>query len=155
MGPQSVEHRESIYVGYRYYDKANKNVLFPFGYGLSYTEFDYSAIELSATSVAVDESLEVSVTVTNSGKRDGVEVVQLYIRDRIGSVTRPIKELKGFARVALKAGESQQVSFTLDEKTLGFYNSQGNYRVEPGAFDVFVGGGSEQLGSRSFELTNF
>ena len=140
-------------VFWTHYTDSPNTPLYPFGYGLSYTQFDYSAIELSATSVAVDESLEVSVTVTNSGKRDGVEIVQLYIRDRIGSVTRPIKELKGFARVALKAGESQQVSFTLDEKTLGFYSSQGDYRVEPGAFDVFVGGGSEQLERRSFELT--
>ena len=140
-------------VFWTHYTDSPNTPLYPFGYGLSYTQFDYSAIELSATSVAVDESLEVSVIVTNSGKRDGVEIVQLYIRDRIGSVTRPIKELKGFARVALKAGESQQVSFTLDEKTLGFYNSQGDYRVEPGAFDVFVGGGSEQLERRSFELT--
>lgn len=140
-------------VFWTHYTDSPNTPLYPFGYGLSYTQFDYSAIELSATSMAVDESLEVSVTVTNSGKRDGVEIVQLYIRDRIGSVTRPIKELKGFARVALKAGESQQVSFTLDEKTLGFYSSQGDYRVEPGAFDVFVGGGSEQLERRSFELT--
>ena len=140
-------------VFWTHYTDSPNTPLYPFGYGLSYTQFDYSAIELSATSVAVDESLEVSVIVTNSGKRDGVEIVQLYIRDRIGSVTRPIKELKGFVRVALKAGESQQVSFTLDEKTLGFYNSQGDYRVEPGAFDVFVGGGSEQLERRSFELT--
>ena len=140
-------------VFWTHYTDSPNTPLYPFGYGLSYTQFDYSAIELSATSVAVDESLEVSVTVTNSGKRDGVEIVQLYIRDRIGSVTRPIKELKGFERLSLKAGESQQVSFTLDEKTLGFYNSQGDYRVEPGAFDVFVGGGSEQLERRSFELT--
>jgi beta-glucosidase len=140
-------------VFWTHYTDSPNTPLYPFGFGLSYTEFDYSEITLSANSIAVDESLEVSVTLTNTGDRDGVEIAQLYIRDLIGSITRPVKELKGFERIALKAGESKQVTFTLGPKTLGFYNSNGEYLVEAGDFEVFVGGDSDASVKATFNAT--
>ena len=140
-------------VFWTHYTDSPNTPLYPFGFGLSYTQFDYSEITLSANSIAVDELLEVSVTLTNSGKRDGVEIAQLYIRDLIGSITRPVKELKGFERVVLKAGESKQVTFTLGPKTLGFYNTNGEYLVEAGDFEVFVGGDSDASVKATFNAT--
>ena len=96
---------------------------YPFGYGLSYTTFAYSDIHLSSTEMSVDGELTATVTVTYTGSRDGAEVVQLYIRDLVGSVTRPVKELKGFEKIYLKAGESRKVSFSITPELLKFYNS--------------------------------
>ena len=132
-------------VFWSHYTDSPNTPLFPFGYGLSYTQFDYSAIELGSDTIAASDSVDVTLTLSNSGDRDGEEVVQLYIRDRVASITRPVKELKGFEKVMLKAGESKQVTFTLGPKTLGFYGSNGRYRVEPGEFDIFVGGNSRTL----------
>ncbi|WP_299840155.1 beta-glucosidase BglX [uncultured Tenacibaculum sp.] len=120
-----------------YQDESNAP-LYPFGHGLSYTTFNYSNVEVSA----VANEVKVSVTVTNTGKVVGKEVVQLYIRDIIASVTRPVKELKGFELISLKPSESKEITFTLTEKELGFFNNQGKYIVEPGEFKVFVGGSS-------------
>lgn len=139
-------------VFWSHYTDSPNSPLYPFGYGLSYTQFDYSDITVEPNNISVSDSVKVSLTLTNSGDRDGAEVVQLYIRDRVASITRPLKELKGFEKVMLKAGESKQVTFTLGPKTLGFYGSDGLYRVEPGEFDIFVGGDSQTLKQTSLTL---
>ena len=117
--------------------------LFPFGYGLSYTNFNLSNLRLNTNQIAPNGSINVSVDVQNSGMREGTEVVQLYIRDLVGSVTRPVKELKGFERVSLKAGEKRTINFTLKPEHLGFYNAQNKFVVEPGDFKVWIGQSSE------------
>ncbi|WP_198679983.1 beta-glucosidase BglX [Aureibaculum luteum] len=116
--------------------------LYPFGYGLSYTTFDYGKLQLSTKEISFSEKLTATVTVTNSGNYDGAEVVQLYIRDKVGSVTRPVKELKGFQKIFLKKGESKKVSFTLSIEDLKFYNSDLNFVAEPGDFDIAIEGSS-------------
>jgi beta-glucosidase len=126
--------------------------LYPFGFGLSYTQFGYGEIKLSATEITSSDAVQVSIDVTNQGKRDGSEVVQLYIRDLVGSVTRPVKELKGFKKINLKAGETKTVSFTLGMKDLSFYNSELKFVAEPGKFQVFVGGNSRDVKQTEFML---
>jgi beta-glucosidase len=113
--------------------------LFPFGYGLSYTTFDYKDLKLSATTIAPADTLRVSIAVTNTGPREGAEVVQLYLRDEVASVTRPVRQLAGFRRVSLKPGEARTIAFALGPKELGFYDRDMRFRVEPGRFHVFVG----------------
>jgi beta-glucosidase len=117
--------------------------LYPFGYGLSYTEFKLSNLQLSARSIAPDGRLTVSVEVENVGKRAGDEVVQLYIRDLAASVTRPVKELRGFERLTLQPGEKRRLEFQLTSEHLGFYNRDMRFVVEPGEFKVFVGNSSQ------------
>ena len=126
--------------------------LFPFGYGLSYTSFSYNNFILSKTSINKNEQLVASVTLTNTGAYDGEEVVQLYMQDMVGSITRPIKELKAFKKIFLKAGESKRVPFVITENDLKFYNSALQYVSEPGAFKVFVGGNSRDVQQSSFTL---
>lgn len=126
--------------------------LYPFGYGLSYTTFDYSDVELSSNTMTEDGSITANVTVTNTGSCDGVETVQLYIRDMVGSVVRPVKELKGFERVSLKAGESKQVSFRITSDLLKFYNGNLDFVCEPGEFQVMIGTNSRDVKSKSFTL---
>src|SRR5690606_2003 len=125
---------------------------YPFGYGLSYTSFQYSDIKLSKTSFKPGERITASVTVTNTGSRDGKEVVQLYIRDLVGSITRPVKELKGFQKIQLKAGESKTVSFEISEEDLKFYNNSLDFVSEPGDFKVFIGTNSRDVKEASFTL---
>lgn len=125
---------------------------FPFGYGLSYTSFAYSDIKLSKTTVRPGEKLEVSVVVTNSGNYDGEETVQLYIRDMVASVVRPVKELKGFQKIFLKRGESGEVKFRITIEDLKFYNNQLQYVAEPGDFKLFIGTNSEEVKEASFKL---
>ena len=127
-----------------YLDVSNEP-LYPFGYGLSYTTFAYSDIHLSSTEMSADGELTATVTVTNTGSRDGAEVVQLYIRDLVGSVTRPVKELKGFEKIFLKAGESRKVSFSITPELLKFYNYDLQFVCEPGDFDVMIGGNSRDV----------
>ncbi|HEX7585497.1 MAG TPA: beta-glucosidase BglX [Prolixibacteraceae bacterium] len=134
-----------------YLDVSN-DPLFPFGFGLSYTTFDYKNLKLSDSTLTNDGKLTVSVEVTNSGKYDGAEVVQLYIRDLVGSVTRPVKELKGFQKVFLKKGETRAVEFTLTEKDLRFYNGNLQLVSEPGDFKVFVGTSSANTLEAGFVL---
>jgi beta-glucosidase len=134
-----------------YLDVSNEP-LYPFGYGLSYTTFAYSDIRLNARELTGKGELTAEVTVSNTGKRDGTEVVQLYIRDLVGSVTRPVKELKGFEKIALKAGESKTVQFKITPDMLKFYNYDLQYAYEPGDFEVMIGGDSEQVKSAMFTL---
>ena len=126
--------------------------LYPFGYGLSYTTFSYSDITLDKSSMNINGEITATVTVTNTGKYDGSEVVQLYIRDLIGSVTRPVKELKGFEKIFLKAGESKQVSFKLTADMLKFYNYNLDFVCEPGDFEVMIGGDSRDVNMALFLL---
>jgi beta-glucosidase len=125
---------------------------YPFGYGLSYTTFSYSDIRLDAGSIKRNQTLTASVTVTNTGIYDGRETVQLYIRDKVASVVRPVKELKGFQQVFLKAGESKAVTFEITEKELQFYTNNGEFIVEPGDFTLFIGGSSKDVKEANFEL---
>lgn len=134
-----------------YLDVSNEP-LYPFGYGLSYTTFAYSDIHLSSTEMTADGELTATVTVTNTGSRDGAEVVQLYIRDLVGSVTRPVKELKGFEKIFLKAGESRKVSFSITPELLKFYNYDLQFVCEPGDFDVMIGGNSRDVKKARFLL---
>lgn len=134
-----------------YLDVTNEP-LYPFGYGLSYTTFNYSDVKLSSNTLDNNGQLTASVTVTNAGSRDGAEVVQLYIRDVVGSVTRPVKELKGFEKVFIKSGESKTVSFKITPELLKFYNYNLDYVFEPGEFNVMIGGNSHDVKSASFTL---
>ena len=134
-----------------YLDVSNES-LYPFGYGLSYTTFAYSDIHLSSTEMSADGELTATVTVTNTGSRDGAEVVQLYIRDLVGSVTRPVKVLKGFEKIFLKAGESRKVSFSITPELLKFYNYDLQFVCEPGDFDVMIGGNSRDVKKARFLL---
>ena len=134
-----------------YLDVSN-DPLYPFGYGLSYTPFQYSDITLSSKQLNADGKLTASVTVTNTGNYDADEIVQLYIRDLVGSITRPVKELKGFERIHLKKGESKQVTFTITPELLKFYNYDIQYVYEPGEFHVMIGPNSRDVKTTSFEL---
>jgi len=129
-----------------YLDVSNEP-LYPFGYGLSYTTFEYGDLRLSNTLAKGNQSIKASITLKNSGKFDGSEVVQLYIRDLVGSVTRPVKELKGFQKIALEAGETKTVTFTITPEELKFYNSNLKYDWEPGEFAIMVGGNSRDVKS--------
>jgi len=126
--------------------------LYPFGFGLSYTTFEYKNLKLNSGKIKMNESLEVSVEVTNSGDYDGKEVVQLYIRDLVGSITRPVKELKGFQKINLKKNETKTVIFKLSVEELKFYNYNLDFVAEPGAFEVFVGSNSDANLKSEFEL---
>ncbi|MES1216032.1 MAG: beta-glucosidase BglX [Bacteroidota bacterium] len=126
--------------------------LYPFGYGLSYTSFSYSDISISKNSMKSNETIAATVTITNTGKYDGEEVVQLYIRDVVGSITRPVKELKGFQKVLLRVGESKKITFTLTLNDLKFYNNDLKYGAEPGDFKIFIGGNSRDVKEASFKL---
>ena len=137
----------------KYLDVPN-TPLYPFGYGLSYTRFQYGKIRLSSTELEGHDSLVVSVTITNTGDHDGEEVVQLYTRDLVGSLTRPVKELKGFRKVRLDSGESLEVSFTLTVEDLKFVNGNLEKVAEPGEFKVFVGPDSETVNEATFTLIN-
>lgn len=135
----------------KYLDVSN-DPLYPFGYGLSYTSFEYSNLVLNSAKMRKDSPLKISVMVSNTGDRAGEEVVQLYIRDMVGSVTRPVKELKGFQKITLAPGEAKQVTFELSEKDLRFYYQDMKWTSEPGAFKVFVGGSSTDVLDGEFEL---
>ena len=119
--------------------------LYPFGFGLSYTQFSYSNLNLSAGEVTADDSIVICADVQNSGDREGDEVVQLYLQDVVGSVTRPVKELKGFRRITLQPGEKRTVSFTVPVSHLGFHDSNLDFVVEPGEIRVMVGSSSEDI----------
>lgn len=136
-----------------FYLDAGNSPLFPFGYGLSYTTFEYSDLKLSSDKLTAHDTLSVSVTLKNTGKYDGTEVVQLYVQDKVGSVTRPVKELKRFQRVTLKAGESTQVSLSLPVSELAFWGYDMNYTVEPGDFRLWVGTNSAEGLTKDFSVS--
>jgi beta-glucosidase len=139
-------------VFWSHYSDVEKTPQFPFGFGLSYTTFDYKNLKINKTAFAKGEAVKVSVEVTNSGNYDGKEVVQLYIHDEVASLARPVKELKGFDLIELKKGETKTVILTLTEKELGFFDNEGNYLVEPGTFKIMVGGSSDNGLESSFEI---
>jgi beta-glucosidase len=140
-----VEYREGLFAGYRYYDKTGVKPLFPFGYGLSYTTFEYSDLCLDKTEMTDAEELRASVTVKNIGTRAGKEIVQLYVRDIASSVIRPVKELKGFEKVGLAPGEEKRVDFVLGKRAFAFYDADiNNWRVESGDFEILVGKSSAE-----------
>lgn len=144
-GTRGSRYGEGIFVGYRYYDKRLVEPLFPFGFGLSYTNFAYSGMDAPQTFLP-DEEVSVSLTVTNTGARRGKEVVQLYVNDEVSSLTRPVRELKGFAKVDLAPGESTVVNFRLGMRAFSFYDPhQGRWVAEPGEFLLQVGSSSRDI----------
>lgn len=134
------------------YIDVRNDPLYPFGYGMSYTTFEYGKPRLNATTMKADGSITLTVNVRNSGNRDGDEVVQLYIHDMVATIARPVKELKGFERISLKAGESRDVTFTINADMLKFYNSNLQYVAEPGDFEAMVGGNSRDVQKIRFTL---
>lgn len=141
-----ADYREGVFVGYRYYDKKEMPVLFPFGFGLSYTTFACSNLRLSGAKITDQETLTATVTVTNTGSRAGKTVVQLYVGDRESTVLRPIRELKGFEKVELQPGESGDVTFTLDKRAFAYWNAAiHDWHVETGAFTIEVGQSSRDI----------
>lgn len=136
-----------------FYLDAGNSPLFPFGYGLSYTTFEYSNLSLASDKLTAQDTLSISFTLKNTGKYDGTEVVQLYVQDKVGSVTRPVKELKRFQRVTLKAGESTQVSLSLPVSELAFWGYDMNYTVEPGDFTLWVGTSSTEGLRKDFSVS--
>lgn len=141
-----VEYREGIFVGYRYYDKKKMDVLFPFGYGLSYTTFAYSNLRVDKESMKDTDTMAVSVDVTNTGKMAGKEVVQLYVADKESTVIHPIKELRDFAKVELAPGETKTVSFTLGKRAFAYYSVKlHDWHVETGEFDIMIGQSSRDI----------
>lgn len=165
-GPKTVEYREGIYVGYRYFDKARKAVRFPFGHGLSYTTFAYSDLDTSAERVDENGEVTVRVKITNTGQRGGAEVAQLYVRDVKSTAFRPVKELKEFAKVSLEPGEQKTVEFKLDRRAFAFFDAQaGDWVVESGLFEILVGASSADIraslplwveaGERDFSALDF
>lgn len=149
-----VEYKEDILVGYRWFDTKKIKPLFPFGYGLSYTTFGYGKPSINQSTMTADGQLTLKIDVTNTGKRAGAEVVQLYIADLKSSLPRPAKELKGFKKVQLNPGETKTVEFTIDRSALEFYNDATNqWEAEPGAFEAIIGASSADIkGKVKFEL---
>ena len=150
-------YKEDIYVGYRYFETfAKDKVLYPFGYGLSYTTFSYSDITLDKSSMNINGEITATVTVTNTGKYDGSEVVQLYIRDLIGSVTRPVKELKGFEKVQLAPGETKTVTMELDKRSFAWYNTElHDWYAASGKYEILIGASSRDIRlSETIELSS-
>ncbi len=135
----------------RYFDEAN-GPLYPFGYGLSYTTFSVSDVKLSSPTMPQNGNVTVSVEVTNTGKREGATVVQMYLQDVTASMSRPVKELKGFNKVTLKPGETRTVSFPIDINALKFWNQKLQYVAEPGKFNVYIGLDSARVKQGEFEL---
>jgi beta-glucosidase len=150
-----IYYEEGLFVGYRYYDKKKIAPLFPFGFGLSYTTFDYGPLQLSTRRVGPDDTLQVSVDVTNTGQRAGQEVVQLYIRDVVASLQRPDKELKAFAKVHLEPGEHRTVTLSIGCDALAYYDDLAHAWVaEAGEFEALVGTSSQDIrATATFTLT--
>ncbi|QTE22406.1 beta-glucosidase BglX [Polaribacter cellanae] len=148
--PTNVPNADPRYTS-KYLDVAN-SPLYPFGYGLSYTEFTYSKVTLDANTLFFNTSIKASVTITNTGNYDGEEIVQLYIKDVVGSITRPIKELKGFKKITLKKGESKTVQFEITAELLKFYNQKQDFVCEEGEFKLFIAGSSNHKFTNTFFL---
>jgi len=134
------------------YLDAPNDPLLPFGFGLSYTSFEYGKPKISANTMIKGQSVSVTVSVKNAGKMAGNEIVQLYIRDLVGTISRPVKELKGFQKIYLQPGESKEVTFTINEELLKFYNEALEFKSEPGEFQVMIGTNSRDVQSINFVL---
>ncbi len=152
---KSVAYSKGIFLGYRYYDRSNTKPLFPFGFGLSYTRFQYSDLSISPREGSDPDSVTVSFDVKNVGSRAGAEVAELYVGDSHSTVPRPVKELKGFARVFLRPGEKKQITLTLNQRSFSYYDVKNKqWTAEPGPFSILVGGSSAQIElTGSFTLT--
>jgi beta-glucosidase len=145
-----VHYGEGIFIGYRYYEKKRVEPLFPFGFGLSYTHFVYDNLRLSANAIKPDESVTLSIDITNTGKRTGQEAVQIYVHDVAASVLRPIKELRGFAKVAVNPGETETVALTLDRTAFAYWDDgQHAWVAEAGEFEILVGSSSHDIRARA------
>jgi beta-glucosidase len=159
--PETIMHMDDIPLGARQLSVGNtsfhldveQSPLFPFGYGLSYTQFQYANIKVSANEIKLGETITISVELSNVGDRAAEEVAQLYVRDLAGSVTRPVRELRGFQRVRLKPGERTTVTFALHTRDLAFYNRKMQLVTEPGEFHVWVGGSSETALRVAFRIS--
>ena len=134
-----------------YTDEENSS-LFPFGFGLSYTSFEYSDLQLNKKEISKEETFEVQITVKNTGSTEGEETIQLYIQDLAGSVARPVKELKGFQKTKLKPGESKVISFKINEQDLAFFTKERIWKAEPGRFNLWVGPNSAEGIEAKFKL---
>ncbi len=144
--PATVEFRESIYIGYRYYDKINKKVRYPFGFGLSYTTFEYSGLKLDKSEMTDNDTLTVSFKVKNTGSVAGFETAQIYVSDKESTVFRPVKELKAFKKIWLEAGEEKEISVELSKRAFAFFNVNTNdWCVESGEFEILVGASSADI----------
>ncbi len=145
-GHKTVEYRESVYIGYRYYDKVKKEVQFPFGFGLSFTQFEYSNLKLDKSQMKDDETLTVRFSVKNIGKVAGAEIAQLYVSDKESTVFRPEKELKGFQKVELGPNEEKEIEIKLDKRAFAYYNMNiQDWHVESGSFRILVGASSADI----------
>jgi beta-glucosidase len=145
-GDKHVKFSEGIFLGYRHFDKDNIEPQFPFGFGLSYTTFEYSSLRTYKDQFRITDPVEIMLTVKNTGKVDGAEVVELYVNDPVASLPRPPKELKAFSKVQLKAGESKDIKFTLNENAFHFYNPEKKrWDVEPGEFNILIGSSSRDI----------
>lgn len=143
---EKVNYSEGVFVGYRYYDAKEMEVAFPFGHGLSYTTFKYSNLKLDRTEMTDQDTLTVSVDVTNTGSRAGKEVVQLYVSDRTGSVRRPLKELKGYEKVSLEPGETKTVTMTLDKRSFAWYSTElHDWYAASGEYEILIGASSRDI----------
>lgn len=151
---EDVTYKESIFVGYRWADKQKNKPLFPFGHGLSYTNFEYGKAKADKKTMDENGCITFTIPVKNTGKRDGSETVQLYISDKASSLPRPVKELKGFKKVKLAAGEEQLVSFTIDKQALSFYDdTRSEWVAEPGKFEALIGASAGDIRAKvTFEL---
>jgi len=146
---RNAEYRESIFVGYRYYDHGEKPVAFPFGYGLSYTKFAYSNLKLSSSSFKSGDKLEVSFDVKNTGEVAGAEIAQVYVAPKNTAIMRALKEIKGFDKVFLQKGESRTVKISLDARSFAYYNvPKGTWAIEGGAYEILVGASSRDISLR-------
>ncbi len=148
--PSTYEDKKMVF--WSHYSDVENSPLYPFGYGKSYTDFNYGKITLDENEISVTGEIKASVDVTNTGKYDGEEVVQLYIRDLIGSTTRPVRELKGFEKTTLKIGETKTITFSINPEALQFYTANGKWEVEPGNFDLWAGGDSNAALKTSFTV---
>jgi beta-glucosidase len=145
-GKDKVEYREGLFVGYRYHDKVDIKPLFPFGHGLSYTTFEYSDIHLDKKELLDTDQVTVTVKIKNTGNRFGKEIVQLYVKDVDSSVVRPVKELKGFEKIALEPGEEKRVTFKLGKRAFAFYQVElKDWYVESGDFEILVGKSAQEI----------
>ena len=148
-----IEYQEGVFLGYRHFDRSKVQPLFAFGYGLSYTTFQYSGLSISPSSADLSAPVNVSFNIKNNGPREGAEIAEIYVGDSHASVPRPVKELKGFAKVHLRPGETKRVTVSLDRRAFSFYDvEKNNWKAEPGKFSILVGSSSEKI-ERQGEFT--